>query len=121
MPGKFLLGERCHAPDLRPLSPTGEQHAGIGRRFLLKLIDELEQEAGAGVVRHLELGQLCAGNGACDAGEVHQQFDRLGDQSLAAAAVTGPHRAAAPLVRADSLDGRSGHVHAGRVGGLVEP
>ena len=72
-------------------------------RLLLELVDELEQEAGAGVVRHLQLRELRAGNRARDTREMHQQFHRLGDQALAAAAIAGPvRRGLAPLIAAGS-------------------
>ena len=60
----------------------------VGRGLLLKLVEQLEQEARAGVIGHLELRELGAGNPRLAmAGKWTTQFDRLGDQALAAAAI----------------------------------
>ena len=48
---------------------------------------QLEQEPCAGVVGHLELGELRTGNPRRDLREMDHVFDGLGDQSLAAAPI----------------------------------
>jgi hypothetical protein len=51
----LLAGQGAHAGDLRAFPPPLEQHRRVARGLLLKLVQELEQEAGSGVVGHLEL------------------------------------------------------------------
>ncbi len=60
MAEQFLGGERLHARNFRPVAPAFQELGGVRCRFLLELVDELEQEARPRVVIHLELAELGA-------------------------------------------------------------
>ena len=105
----------------RALPPARQQHGGVGRGFLLQLIQELEQEARTGVVVHLELRELRARKAPAMPGKCTTQFHRLGDQSLAAAPIA---RARGPRLPRWSFLARARHssqMSAAGVGDFVEP